>query len=254
MITVDSLINKHAGSVGFVIGAGPSLRHVKPDTIAPYVSVAVNSAISKFTNADYFIADDTAVKHWNYYQQILPSCPGISLLFKAKLKDDYGHLDPERVCLFDHKCWYEPSTKKYHEDGLVLTKGEPIIGARTAAGSAVHFLYLMGCDPIILLGCDCCYEGMNRYFWQFEEERPCFRLNGEKVWSIPNAGIKNGKRYDNHAADFMQYWSALAKQVEKQNVNIYSASGGLLDAFPQMSLDDVLEKYGDRKRDRDRGA
>ena len=248
MITVDSLINKHRGTLGFVVGSGPSLRHVVAASISDYVTIAVNSAISKFQNADYFIADDVSVKHWDYYQYVLPKCPSVYLLFKNKLEKEYKHLDAERVCLFSHKTWYEPSTRKHYEDGLVLTKGEPIIGARTAAGSAVHFLYIMGCDPIILLGCDCCYEGKNRYFWQFDEEKICKRLDGEKFWNLPNAGIKDGKRYDSHAADFMQYWSALSKQVKKQNVNIISSSGGLLDAFPQMTLENVLHEYGDRKK------
>ena len=251
MISVEDLIDKHKGSVGFVLGAGPSLHYVQPETLAPYVTIAVNSALSKFQNCDYFLSDDVAVKNWNYFKRILPSCPGISLLYEAKLKDQYKHLDPDRVCLFKHKCWYEPSTKKYHEDGLVMTKGEPIIGARTAAGSAVHFAYLMGCDPIILLGCDCCYEGKKRYYWQFEDEVPCFRLDNEKVFSFPDQGQKNGKFYDFHSRDFMAYWKALAEQAKKQDISIISASGGLLDAFPQMTLDEVLQKYGDRKRSRD---
>jgi hypothetical protein len=106
----------------------------------------------------------------------------------------------------------------------------------------------MGCDPIILLGCDCCYEGMNRYYWQFEGEEKCFRLNGERVFSFPNAGIVNGKPLDSHSRDFLQYWQAVSRQANKQGINIISASGGLLDAFPRMTLEEVLEKFGDRKR------
>ena len=132
---------------------------------------------------------------------------------------------------------------------MIFTKVGPIIGARTSAGSAVHLAYVMGCDPIVLLGCDCCFEGMNRYFWQFEGEEKCYRLNGEKVFSIPNAGVINGKPLDSHSKDFLHYWRAVAEQAKKQGINIISASGGLLDAFPQMTLKEVLEKYGNRKRD-----
>jgi hypothetical protein len=248
MITVESLVDKHKGKLGFVVGAGPSLHKVRTDLLRDYVTITVNSAVSKVRDCDYFLADDIGVKHWNYYQDILPKCPGVSLLYKGKLRDDAAHLDPERICWFGHKSWYVPSTKTYIPEGLVYTKSEPIVGARTAAGSAVHFAYLMGCDPIVLLGCDCCYEGMNRYFWQFDGEEKCYRLNGEKVFSFPNAGIRNGKPLDSHSRDFLEYWEAVAKQAQQQGINILSASGGLLDAFPRMTLEEVLEKYGERKR------
>jgi hypothetical protein len=252
-ISIDSLTNKHSGSIGFVIGAGPSLRHIDPALLTDYVTISVNSSLSKFRQSDYFVADDIGVKHWNYYQQILPKSDAVALLYYGKLKDEAGHLEPNKICWFSHKTWYEPSKKKYHDDGLIFTKQGPVIGARTTAGSAVHLAYMMGCDPIILLGCDCCYEGTKRYYWQFEGEEKCFRLNGEKVFSFPNAGMIGGKPLDSHSKDFLEYWKAVAKQTQSQGISIISASGGLLDAFPQMTLNEILDKYGERKRDnRDR--
>jgi len=249
MVTVKELIGKHKGKLGFAIGSGPSLRYLDPSDIYPFVSIAVNSALSKMRKADYFLADDIGVKHWNYYQEILPTLDCTSLLYHGKLKTEANHLNPDRICWFTHKTWYQPSNNRYYEDGLVMTSDEsPIIGARTAVGSAVHFLHIMGCDPIVLLGCDCCYEGMKRYYWQFKGEEECFRLNGEKVFSFPNAGVKDGKPLDSHSKDFLKYWEALYKQSKKQGINIISASGGLLNIFPQMTFRGVLEQYGDRKK------
>lgn len=248
MIFVESLIDKHKGSLGFVIGAGPSLHYVNTDLLRDYVTISVNSSLPKVKFCDYFAGDDIGLKWWGYYQEILPKCNCISLLYRGKLKDEASHLNPDRICWFKHKSWYCPSTKTYDPEGLVFTKGEPIIGARTSAGSAVHFLYIMGCDPIILLGCDCSYEGMRRYYWQFDGEEKCYRSTGEKVFSFPNAGIVNCLPIDSHGVSFLQYWKALSEQTNKQGINIISASGGLLDAFPRMTLEEVLEKFGDRKR------
>jgi hypothetical protein len=247
-MNVSDLIDIHKGKVGFILGAGPSLRHISTESLTPYVSVAVNSSVSKFREADFFLTDDVDVRHWDYYQKVLPKINCTCLLYRAKLDGYAGHLTEKRVIWFTHKTWYQPSTKKYFEDGLVLTKDEPIIGARTAMGSAVHFLYIMGCDPIVLLGCDCCYEKGKRYFWQFQGEKHCHRLDGQNVFSTPNKGKCLGQQVDQHSLDFLVYWSALAKQTEKQGVNVINASGGILQWFPRMSFDEVLGKYGERRK------
>lgn len=253
---VKDFRDKHLGQIGFVIGSGPSLRHVNPEILKPYVTMSVNSSISKFINvADYFLADDIGASHWNYYKiQIGGNAGGFSgngkgfpcFLFESKLKNTVRHINADRVVWFTHKTWYEPSKKKYYEDGLILTKDEPIIGARTTAGSAIHMLYIMGCDPIILLGCDCCYEGMNRYYWQFPGEPKCYRLNNEKVFSFPNKGNHKGKPVDSHSMDFLEYWEALSKSTKKMGVNIINASGGVLDSFPRQDLSEILDKFKDR--------
>lgn len=243
--------DKHKGKMGFVVGSGPSLRHIDPEMLSPYVTLSVNSSISKFMPvADYFLADDIGVKHWNYYALMLRGMGrGFPcFLFKSKLAKDASHIDPSRIVWFTHKTWYEPSKKKYHKDGLVLTKDEPIIGARTTAGSALHLLHIMGCDPIVLIGCDCCYEGMNRYYWQFPGESKCYRLNKEKVFSFPNRGKHKGKPVDSHSMDFLEYWNALSKSTQNVGVNVINASGGILDSFPRASLEEVMDEYGDRTK------
>ena len=246
---VSDFKDKHKGQMGFVVGAGPSLRHVDPEILKPYVTISVNSSISKFIDtSDYFLADDIGVTHWNYWQIQIKNGEFQCFLFKNKLKNKAGHIDVSRIVWFDHKTWYEPSKKKYHKDGLILTKDEPIIGARTSAGSALHMLYIMGCDPIILLGCDCCYEGMNRYYWQFPGEGKCYRLNKEKVFSFPNRGDHKGKPVDSHSMDFLEYWNTLSDSTKESGVNVINASGGILDAFPRQTLDEVLKEFGDRTK------
>lgn len=249
LISVESLIGKHKGTIGFVVGSGPSLRHLTDedrDLMRENTVIAVNSSVSKIQDADYFLSDDIGVKHWNYYQEILPKLDMTYLLYHGKLKDDWQHLPKERICWFGHKTWYEPSKKKYHEDGLVLTNEVDddgalwVIGARTAMGSAVHWAHILGCGPIVLLGCDCCYDGpRKRYFWQFDGEEPCYRLTGEPVFCTPNRGKFKDKFVDSHSMDFIEYWEALAKQARSQDIRIINASGGVLDCFPRMSVGDM---------------
>jgi hypothetical protein len=125
---------------------------------------------------------------------------------------------------------------------------KPIVGARTSMGSAVHFAYIMGCDPIVLLGCDCCYLQGKRYFWQFPNEPRAFRITHEPVFSTPNAGTFDGKQIDTHGRDFIIYWANFAEKAAQVGVNIIDASGGVLTCFKKMTLPEVLKVYADRKK------
>jgi hypothetical protein len=247
-LSESNLQDRHNGEIVFVVGAGPSLHFQDMDLLREHIVIAVNSALPKVPFCDYFVADDIGVKHWNYYQDILPKLYCTSILYREKLKDEASHLRPDQVVWFNHKWWFDPKSGNYNPDGLVMTKDitKPIIGARTTAGSAVHLAHIMGGNPIVLLGCDCCYHGRNRYYWQFPGEVPCFRHTGEKVFSTPNKGVKNGRPVDSHSMDFLEYWKALAEKAEESGIHIIDASDGLLDCFEQMTLEEVLSNYDSR--------
>lgn len=240
-MNLKDLEGKHAGKPGLIVGSGPSLYGIKPESLKEIgVIFAVNSSISKMTNADYFICDDYGVRTWDYYLDVLPKTDAISLLYEKKLKGQTSHLNKEKVLFFNHKWWYDPKSKTHNPDGLVMTKNaeDPIIGARTAAGTAVHWAYIMGCDPIILVACDCCYMHGKRYYWQFPGERKCKRITGEKVFCHNNRGSHQGYAVDSHSMDFIEYWTAFAKS--NPDANILDASVGPLNVFKKLSIEDLL--------------
>ena len=242
---LKELENKHIGKIGFVVGAGPSLHDVDFSLLKDHVTIAVNSAILKSDQFDYFVSDDQAVRNWQYFDD-LKYMPCICLLFHDKLKCHSGHISNRRKAFFDHKCWYSPSEQKHYPEGLILTKDakKPIIGARTSSGTALHLAYIMGCDPIVLLGSDCCFKRGRRYFWQFKGEKKARKINGG-IPSFPmtKARVK-GECVDKNSLDFLDYWEALAEQTKKQNINIINSSDGILDVFPRISLNKVLDRYG----------
>jgi hypothetical protein len=237
----------------FVCGAGPSLHFVDPDLIKDYPIIAVNSAIVKFQErANIFLSDDIGAKNWNYYTQILPRLSCVKLLYRKKLEKFCNHFKKEEVVLFDHTWWCDPKNKTKNPVGLVLTKDaeKPIIGSRTSLGAAVHFAYIAAGPEtkIILLGSDCClmnYQGLKRYFWQFPDEPRVYRLTGEPVFCRNNAGTMAGHPIDSHSRDFLGYWRAFMEQNrETPHLHIINASGGILDVFERMELENVLESYG----------
>jgi len=238
-------------SLGFIIGPGPSIFNQDLESLKGYVTIAVNSGIMKLPSADLFLADDWAVSAHQYFYDIKDfSC--IKLLYKSKLEKYSSHIKEKEIIYFDHKSYYIPSEKKYYLEGLVFTEDPllPIIGARTAAGSCVHILHILGIKNIVLLGIDCCFSKDNkRYFWEYIDDKKTTRIDKKKIEKREIGKIK-GFPIDHNSRSFLEYWEKLAVQAKKQNINIINCSGGILNCFPKMKLQEVLEKYGDRKNDR----
>lgn len=247
---VKDIADRHKGKAIFIVGAGPSLHFQKVKPLKKFITIAVNSGVLKVPFCDYFCSDDKAAFHWTYFDE-LKNLACTCLFFGGRLKGYSRHIDKNRIVWYDHKSWYVPSQKKYYPEGLILTKDpeKPIIGARTSSGSAIHLAYIMGGDPIILLGHDCCFKEGKRYFWQFPGEKRATRKDGGMVPLRPDAPRINGKQADKHSYDFLNYWKHLAKQTKEQNIRIINASGGVLDYFERMSFDEVLSVFEDRTKD-----
>lgn len=246
MRTLNDIADIAKGKVGFIVGAGPSLHFQDVEPLRDHLTIAVNAGIVKVPFCSFFVTDDQDVANWSYYMG-LKSLDCDCLLYESKIRGRDSHIPENRKIWFQHKLWYEPSKKKYHKDGLVITKDPnlPIIGARTSGGTAIHLAHIMGCDPIVLLGTDCCYREGKRYFWQFEGENKPYRLDNKSVECNPTRKI-NGQQADWHSGEFLEYYNSLATQCRSQNIRIINVSGGILDCFERMTLVEVLESFAGR--------
>ena len=225
---------KHNGEIAFLLGGGPSLHYLDIDMIKDHVTITVNSAIEKMFLCDYFVSDDHDISGWNYYESLHMS-PCTKFLYKDKFEGKCGKL--KDLVLYSHTWWYSPEDKSYNFDGLRLTEDEPIVGARTSMGSAVHIAYIMGCNPIVLLGNDCQLKDRKRYYWQFPGEKKQFRVKGRKfTHQTQNRGFSKDS--------FAEYWKHFARVNKDNDVNIIDASDSCLDCFPKMSVIEVLDNYG----------
>jgi len=237
---MEQFVDIHKNELCFIYGAGPSLHFIDCKPLEKYVAFAVNSGVIKTKRCDYFLSDDIGVSKWSYYTELLPKLNCKKLLYKEKLKHYHSHLD--NVFLFDHTWWFSPFDRRYNYDGLILNKTGPIIGARTSMGSAVHFAYIMGCNPIVLLGNDCCLKDGKRYFWQYPGEDAPHRVAGEKFTNqTQNLGFSQ--------QDFVEYWTCFGQMNKKiigKEVEIIDCSESILDCFMKMNVEEVLKKYGDK--------
>ncbi len=239
---ISDFKNKYKGEIGFILGGGPSLHNIDIDLIKDHVCIAVNSGIVKYPDSDFFISDDVDIKGWNYYSDIIKNSNCIKFLYEKKFKNICKELN--NFILFSHTWWFSPEDKTYNLDGLKLTKNEPIIGARLSTASALHILYIMGCDPIILLGNDCQLskdKHQFRYFWQFPGEKKQYRIKGRKfTHQTQNRGFNE--------KDFKEYWNCFAKvnkNILGKDVDIIDASDSSLNCFPKMTIKEILDKYGE---------
>lgn len=243
---IKDLKDKYKGKMCFLFGGGPSLHSIDEATLKDYVGIAVNSGILKASLCKTlcFVSDDKGMSSWSYYMKFLPTLEHCtSLLFKDKLKNDADHL--KKKCFFSHTWWWSPQDKKYNLDGLKLTKDEPLVGARSSMGSALHVAYILGCSPIVLLGNDCQIDrNGKRYFWEYwDKKKQPYRVAGP-AFSERTKNIG----FDQKA--FVEYWNYFAevnKDIIGKGVDIIDGSDSVLSCFPKMSIEQVLEKYGDRK-------
>jgi hypothetical protein len=238
-VKVSDFKDKHSGEIAFILGAGPSLHYLDTDLIRDHVSITVNSAIKKMSNCDYFISDDSDIMSWDYYESHVKRTYFHTNFFYDK-KFEGKCDDLKNTVMYSHTLWYSPEDKSYNFDGLKLTKNEPIVGARNSMGSAVHLAFLMGCDPIVLLGNDCKLKNGKRYYWQFPGEQKQFRVKGRKfTHQTQNMGFDKDS--------FVEYWNYFSDVNRDIDVTIIDASDGCLDCFPKMSVVEVLDKYGVNK-------
>lgn len=241
---VEDLRKKHKGQMAFLIGGGTSLSSIDEKQLKNYVTITVNSGILKCPNCDYFVSDDSDISNWSYYEDMWKSrC--IKLLYK----DRFAPICKKKkdVILYTHTWWFSPKGNKYNMEGLRLTQEEPIIGSRTSMGSAVHLAYIMGCDPIVLLGNDCKLgDDGKRYFWQYwpKEKQP--HRTAKHIFN------KRTQNFGFSKSDFTSYWKyffRVNKDILGKQVEIIDCSDSTLKWFPKMKIKEVLEKYKGKKNE-----
>lgn len=223
----------HKGKMAFIVGSGPSVRNVDPNDLKDHIVFSVNSSIKKFKDCNYYVCDDWDVINWDYFDYAR-SLDCIKLLYVKKFARYKNLFRPNNYLFYPHKEYAINGVVK--PNNLKLSKSMPIIGARTVTASAVHLAYIMGCDPIVLIGVDCQYEDGKRYFWQFPGEEMCYRKDGKK-YILPT----DNEKKDSHCISFIEYWRHFSR-VNPDNNLLLIKNTSSLDMFNECSLKELLDK------------
>jgi hypothetical protein len=241
MAEIEGYIGKHKGKMVFVLGTGPSLHHVPPHWMSRALTIATNSAIMRArVNGDYYLSCDfgmTVWKSWLYLRYL----PCKLILYNVDVgwrhletltnKDTFEGIDESRITYFD-----------MHDEGFAMTGGPPLARGSSSVHVAVEFAHMMGCSPIVLLGCDCKYDGDKYHFYDYPSEpKDDYRKDEYRDFKprdlIQQQGDSN-KYLDGH----VKVWQKI--RDANPDVNIIDCSGGSLTMFPQMGIGEVLDKYG----------
>jgi hypothetical protein len=236
------LKDKHEGQVCFVLGAGPSLRHVDTRLLSKGVTIAVNSAILKYPESDYWISDDQDTRNWSYFADVVLPSRAIKLIDKKRL----GAYVPERtdVIKYERQNWYDWFSfekNRYYSDRASFTLSEPLLGTRTSAATAVHVAKIFGISRVLLLGCDCAYDRGLRYFWQFPGYVQPTRQGRDPCPNRLRHDIYRRVVSDAHCQEMLGFWTAFHHLLLVDGPLVGNGSGTGLIPFPRVSLEDFCD-------------
>lgn len=238
---IKEYTDRHKGKIAFVLGAGASLKDIPLDLIKEHVVVAVNRAILKVPFAQYCLSCDTGFVLWSPWEflkgldckLLLNASPGAGSFHqydKATGVNAFDGIDEDRVVSF------------VMENKLVIDKESgTLIRGTSSVHSGVHFAHLLGCSPIVLLGCDCEYTDGRKYFTDCPDQPNCNFTRPEYAKLRRDF---SGCRYGNSDGELMGHFTSWGRiRVLNPSINIINSSGGCLEAFPRMSVKEVLGQY-----------
>lgn len=232
-LTLEKFKDIHKGKTAFVAGSGPSLRHIEPERLKDHIVIAINGAILKLPEADYFFSCDGRVTLTSAWQSLK------NLRCKLMLDQTYSGFNS-----YDYK---EPFVKSYEgiaDERLIFFKRDRsnpnvmrddnlLLLGSSSAHSAAHFAYLLGCSPVVLLGMDCGLEDGKRFYNEFEGQ--------------PKDGIfkPEWERYATREGNeilgaFCNTWVAIAGN--NPNVKLINCGQGVFPGIDKMAFDEVLSK------------
>ena len=239
----------HKNKMGFLLGTGASLGAINEDLLKPYVTMAVNISIVKFPYATYYTSCDGSTWIDNFL--------------------DYIPQDSNTTIILD-KSLYEWGASKYKEDDKVWgyeknqdrnnVSGNPdsskLIFGVSSIHPSFHLMNVMGCNPIVLLGCECKYiNGIYSFYMlpEFEDKlHEAFKIRRKgnysslAEWHIKTQHFGDGYsgNTDAHLLTTVGYWKRM--NWSNKDLTVIDACDSIINCFPKMKLEDVLAKYGDR--------
>lgn len=155
---MGSFTDRHKGRKCYVFGSGPSLNRFDCDKLAlDGVTIFCNASIMAVKACDYyFFSDPRIADHKAYFPTVLDKARIVianNSYIRGLCEKRFGDKLISRVQLVADE----------HTKGVKWTK-DTLIGGVSCVEVAANLAYVMGCEPIILVGVDLKWDGSNKYF------------------------------------------------------------------------------------------
>lgn len=246
-MSLDNVRGRYRGRSAVVMGAGPSLRLVD-QRITRHVTIAVNDAISKVPDSEFYVSDDPSMlRHWHWDVVRSSKCL-VTVPEKEWGLDGLARngVVAGRVVHFPRQL--PTGTRMLPSDGK-------LIYGPSSAHTAVSLAVVLGCSPVYLVGCDCrCVEG-KKYFWEFPGQNVKGGMKNGFATHVLSEMKRIGKKlkagyYDpwfkkdgSPSGDSLTGWRNL--RDANPDVKIIDASGpekggALAEVFPTVSMHNLL--------------
>jgi len=156
------------------------------------VTIAVNDAILKMPDCDYYITGDSRMPAYNHWRVVVHNSTCTALMPSFGLSAEVyvqGGMDRERLIIYERR--------DNANDWRLSMQDSCFLGELNSALAAVNLAVLLGCSPIYAIGCECRVEDGLKYFWEFPDQPgPGGTYAGHKtIWleSQASQGRKHGK-------------------------------------------------------------
>lgn len=237
--------NRHKGKMAFLLGCGVSLDEVDTDLLKPYITMGINQSLFKLPDPDYFFTCDGLI-FINGLLDII-NREKTEVIFIEELCPEYNY---DTFAKERNLPKFGLVRRKYNipepESSTARNTDNALAFGKSSVHPAAHLLHIMGCDPIVLLGCECRFTGALHSFWMLEKYRsqllPAYLdANGNPFHPTPYPQHLQG-----YLNEFKEYWERM-KNLEP-SIPIINACNGVMTNLPKMTLAEVLDTYGDRKK------
>lgn len=238
LLILENLRNRHAGRLGIVAGAGPSLRHLESEQAEKHIMLAVNSAVIKFPKAQYFMTCDPATILYRSWQ-VARDSTCMFVLSHSRGDQPFGSYDDRigrpydtgiknRVILIPRKS--EQYSAAFQPDDTELIFGD------SSAHCALHLAYLMGCKPIVIVGCDCGSEDGRHYYSEFPDQE-------QYEDGLADESLREYLPPTDKAVvpSFVNYWNRIG--ADNPTLEIYNCGNAILPEIQPTKLSDILKRY-----------
>lgn len=236
MNNIDAIRGKHQGRLAIVAGSGPSLRHLTPEAASKHVMIAVNNSIIKFPEAQYFFSCDpgnTLKYAWQFMKPLkckillgVSAAGGFGTYSPFMEGGNYKHgFAEDRFVYIDRKV----------NDNIAVMKPDDrqILFGTSSTHCALHVAFLMGCSPIVLVGCDCGPEDGKMEYTDFpgQEQYRNYVMPELKKHLVPADRTLLG--------GFVSYWDHIG--ASNPNVNILNCGNAVMPSIEPAKLKDVIK-------------